>query len=127
MRAKNPPIALKRGYRTGEAATYIGRSSSWLRKKRLRGIDDPADPGPRYITMAGGSALYLREDLDQWLDDHLATSGPTRGARTPAPDSESGVSDAGRGRIARHEQDKAIGPKPRVIQQPRTLPDAANG
>ncbi len=58
----------KRGYSTGEAAVYIGRSVSWLRKKRLRGAGDPGDPGPRYLKTEGGAAIYLREDLDAWLD-----------------------------------------------------------
>ena len=58
----------KRGYSTGEAAVYIGRSVSWLRKKRLRGVDDPGDPGPRYLKTDGGGTIYLKEDLDAWLD-----------------------------------------------------------
>ena len=65
----------KRGYSTGEAAVYIGRSVSWLRKKRLRGVDDPGDPGPRYLKTDGGSAIYLKEDLDAWLDS-LAAQAP---------------------------------------------------
>jgi len=64
----------KRGFSTREAGEYIGRSASWLRKKRLRGTDDPGDPGPRYLKTEAGSAIYLREDLDAWLDQ-LAT-GP---------------------------------------------------
>ncbi len=70
----------KRGYSTGEAAIYIGRSVSWLRKKRLRGADDLGDPGPRYLKTAGGAAIYLREDLDAWLD-----SLDERTAGRPAP------------------------------------------
>lgn len=58
----------KRGYTTREAAQYIGRSMSWLRKKRLRGAADPGDPGPKYLTTEGGGVLYLVEDLDAWLD-----------------------------------------------------------
>jgi hypothetical protein len=58
----------KRGFTTPEAAIYIGRSSSWLRKRRLLGLDDPGDHGPRYLKTEGGSAIYLREDLDAWLD-----------------------------------------------------------
>ena len=69
----------KRGYSTVEAAVYIGRSVSWLRKKRLRGVDDPGDPGPRYLKTEGGSAIYLKEDLDAWLDGLAAQP------RTPAP------------------------------------------
>ncbi len=58
----------KRGYTTREAARYIGRSPSWLRKKRLRGNADPGDPGPRWLKTDGGSAIYLIEDLDAWLN-----------------------------------------------------------
>lgn len=60
--------ATKRGYNTTQAATYIGRSPSWLRKKRLRGMDDPGDPGPRYSKTPTGAAIYMKEDLDGWLD-----------------------------------------------------------
>ena len=63
-----PSTHKKRGFTTREAGEYIGRSASWLRKKRLRGIDDPGDPGPRHLKTEGGSAIYLREDLDAWLD-----------------------------------------------------------
>jgi hypothetical protein len=65
----------KRGFTTREAGEYIGRSASWLRKKRLRGCDDPGDPGPRYLKAEGGSAIYLKEDLDAWLDG-LADRSP---------------------------------------------------
>ncbi len=58
----------KRGFGTTHAAVYIGRSPSWLRKKRLRGADDPGDPGPRWFKTSTGGAIYLREDLDAWLD-----------------------------------------------------------
>lgn len=63
-----PPAYQKRGFTTREAANYIGRSTSWLRKKRLRGIGDPGDPGPRYIKTPSGAAIYLIEDLDAYLD-----------------------------------------------------------
>jgi hypothetical protein len=66
--ALSADIWKKRGFTTREAATYIGRSASWLRKKRLRGADDPGDAGPRYLKTDGGSAIYLKEDLDAWLD-----------------------------------------------------------
>jgi hypothetical protein len=64
----------KRGFSTREAAQYIGRSVSWLRKKRLRAVADPGNPGPRYLKTDGGSAIYLREDLDRWLDSLPASS-----------------------------------------------------
>ena len=59
---------VKRGFSTREAARYIGRSVSWLRKKRLRGPEDPGDPGPRWIAEGRTGVIYLREDLDAWLD-----------------------------------------------------------
>jgi hypothetical protein len=59
----------KRGFTTREAGAYIGRSASWLRKKRLRGSDDPGDPGPRCLkTDDGATVIYLKEDLDAWLN-----------------------------------------------------------
>jgi hypothetical protein len=58
----------KRGFSTRDAGEYISRSPSWLRKKRLRGPDDPGDPGPRYLKADSGSVIYLKEDLDAWLD-----------------------------------------------------------
>lgn len=70
--------AQKRGFTTREAANYIGRSASWLRKKRLRGPDDPGHPGPRFLKTGGGSAIYLKEDLDAWLDQLPAQSGGGR-------------------------------------------------
>jgi anthranilate phosphoribosyltransferase len=59
----------KRGFSTREAATYLGRSPSWLRKKRLRGVLDPDEPGPTYVKTPSGAVLYLREQLDNWLDN----------------------------------------------------------
>lgn len=76
--------AQKRGFTTREAANYIGRSASWLRKKRLRGPDDPGDAGPRFLKTDGGSAIYLKEDLDAWLNQLTAQSGGSRQAR-PQP------------------------------------------
>ena len=69
----------KRGFGTTHAARYIGRSPSWLRKKRLRGPDDVGDPGPRWLRTSTGGAIYLREDLDAWLDQ-LAERGAHRAA-----------------------------------------------
>lgn len=73
----------KRGYSTGEAAVYIGRSVSWLRKKRLKGVDDLGDLGPRYRKTDGGNAIYLREDLDAWLNQ-LAQRNPSELATAAA-------------------------------------------
>ena len=67
---------LKRGFNTEEAATYIGRSVSWLQKKRLRGVEDPGEAGPRFRKSETGYAIYLREDLDAWLEDLPRNDSP---------------------------------------------------
>jgi hypothetical protein len=59
---------MKRGFKRREAAAYIGRSYSWLAKKAMRGDDDPDFPGPRFIRVGNKGVLYLKEDLDAWLD-----------------------------------------------------------
>jgi len=64
----------KRAFTTREAANYIGRSSSWLRKKRLRGFADPTDAGPDFIKTPSGTVIYLREALDGYLDQLAAGS-----------------------------------------------------
>lgn len=46
--------------KTNEAATYIGKSASWLNKTRLTGT------GPVYMKIGGG-VLYYVTDLDRWL------------------------------------------------------------
>jgi predicted DNA-binding transcriptional regulator AlpA len=51
-----------------EAAKYIGMSRSFLAQSRMDGKRDNRTPAPRFIKI-GRSVRYLREDLDQWLDD----------------------------------------------------------
>jgi hypothetical protein len=48
---------LKRAFTTLEGGVYIGKSASWMRKKRLRGADDPGEPGPRCVRTPGGGVL----------------------------------------------------------------------
>jgi excisionase family DNA binding protein len=65
----------KRGFTTEEAARYIGRSKSYLDHLRITGPRHD-DPGIPYIRV-GRTVLYLKEDLDAWLDQfprrlHLA-------------------------------------------------------
>ena len=52
---------------------YIGKSYSWLAKKAMRGLDDPGHDGPRF-GKHGRSVLYLKEDLDAWLERSFPTS-----------------------------------------------------
>jgi hypothetical protein len=68
MKTNRATDTSRRGFGTVDAGHYIGRSASWLRKKRMRGALDPGDPGPRFRRTAGGFPVYLREDLDSWLE-----------------------------------------------------------
>lgn len=65
---------MKRGFSRREAATYIGRSYSWLAKKAMRGEQDPGLDGPRF-GRHGKSVVYLKEDLDAWLERALQRVG----------------------------------------------------
>ena len=87
MEVRPVTLAHKRGFSTPQAAEYIGRSASWLRKKRLRGADDPTDPGPKFRKPATGSVLYLKEDLDAWLDaqDEASMIAPKRARASREP------------------------------------------
>ena len=52
------------------AAGYIGMSVSFLQKDRMNGVLSGRQPGPRYAKL-GKRVVYLREDLDAWLNAHL--------------------------------------------------------
>ena len=52
------------------AAQYIGMSVSYLQKDRMNGELLGRTPGPRYAKL-GKRVVYLREDLDAWLQAHL--------------------------------------------------------
>jgi predicted DNA-binding transcriptional regulator AlpA len=52
---------------TPEAARYIRKSASWLNKTRLTGT------GPVYLKI-GGSVLYVKSDLDNWLSGMRRTA-----------------------------------------------------
>ncbi len=53
----------QRALRETEAAAYIGYSKFYLRECRMGRLG----PGPKYIKI-NRKVLYLREDLDEWLD-----------------------------------------------------------
>lgn len=57
----------KRALNDREAAAYLGMSVSFLRQDRLNGHREGQTPGPRWIKI-GRSVRYLREDLDEWLE-----------------------------------------------------------
>ena len=52
------------------AAQYIGMSVSYLQKDRMNGELPGRTPGPRYAKL-GKRIVYLREDLDAWLQAHI--------------------------------------------------------
>jgi predicted DNA-binding transcriptional regulator AlpA len=71
----NTPNAVpRRALRTTPAAQYLGISASLLRKMRMRGSEDPLDPGPKFIRVSPALVLYDVAELDAWLDRHRARS-----------------------------------------------------
>jgi len=57
----------KRALTEIEASQYIGMSRSYLRQSRMDGYRDKRTPAPPFIRI-GRSIRYLREDLDNWLN-----------------------------------------------------------
>ncbi len=62
-----------------EAAQYLNVSQSFLRQDRMNGVRENRTPGPPFVRI-GRKILYLREDLDGWLDKHRVERGGTRSA-----------------------------------------------
>lgn len=62
----------RRGLSESEAAEYIGMSRSFLRQARMDGHRQNRTPGPPY-TQIGRKILYLKDDLDSWLERHRRT------------------------------------------------------
>ena len=67
---------LKRALSTKEAASYIGRSMSFLTHGRINGELQNRTPTPPFVKQ-GRNIVYLIEDLDTWLESfpkvkHLA-------------------------------------------------------
>lgn len=59
-----------RAFNEKAAASYIGMSVSFLQKDRMNGKINNRTPGPRYAKL-GKRVVYLREDLDTWLQSHV--------------------------------------------------------
>lgn len=59
-----------RAFNEKEAAQYIGMSVSYLRKDRMDGAVGNRTLGPRWAK-PGKRVIYLRDDLDAWLEQHL--------------------------------------------------------
>jgi hypothetical protein len=71
-----------RGLREELAAAYIGVSPSLLRREVA------ADRAPHPVQVTAGRLVYLREDLDAYLD-RLAGRPEASGSRTPELDAVS--------------------------------------
>jgi len=63
------PVLRRRGLSEAEAAEYIGMSRSFLGQARMDGKRMNRTPGPAY-TKIGRKVLYLKDDLDSWLEQH---------------------------------------------------------
>lgn len=59
----------RRGLSEAEAAHYVGMSRSFLRQARMDGRRLNRTPGPPF-TKIGRKVLYLKDDLDRWLEEH---------------------------------------------------------
>lgn len=67
----------KRAFSEKEAASYISMSRSFLRHSRMSGKRDGHIPPPRFLKAGKRKIIYLKEDLDTWLEqfqrvEHLA-------------------------------------------------------
>ena len=57
----------KRALTELETSEYIGMSRSYLRQARMDGLREKRTSAPPFIKI-GRSVRYLREDLDNWLN-----------------------------------------------------------
>ncbi len=64
----------KRGFTTLETSIYTGLSESLLRQGRMNGVRDKRIETPPFVRLGGRKIIYLKEDLDKWLDKHKAAS-----------------------------------------------------
>lgn len=63
------PAITPRGMSEREAAIYIGVARISLRQGRCEGKRDNRMPPPPYVKI-GRKILYLRDDLDRWLETY---------------------------------------------------------
>ena len=64
----------RRALKISGAATYLGVSTSLLRKMRARGPSDPLGQGPQFIKLSPSLVVYEISALDDWLDKQRARS-----------------------------------------------------
>lgn len=66
-------MIFKRAFDTSEASDYVALSVSYLQKARLKNAARSYD-APKHTRITDKKIVYLREDLDAWLDKHKAAS-----------------------------------------------------
>lgn len=64
----------KRGFSSKEAAEYLGIAESTLRQTRMDGNRENRIFPPPFIK-CGKKIIYLRDDLDHWLEMHRCRGG----------------------------------------------------
>ena len=62
-------IVQKRAFSIDEAAHYTALSVSYLRQARMTGSNAPKYDAPQHTVITNRKIVYLREDLDAWLDE----------------------------------------------------------
>jgi predicted DNA-binding transcriptional regulator AlpA len=75
-------VSQKRGLSESEAASYVGLSRSSLRQGRMDGHRDNRLPPPPYVRL-GRKILYLRDDLDRWLEQYRVEPAELYGREVP--------------------------------------------
>ena len=68
-------IVIKRGMSEREAAIYLGIPMNSLRQGRCDGARDGRMPPPPYLKISR-KIVYLRDDLDRWLEQFRIELGP---------------------------------------------------
>jgi len=64
----SPTEITPRAFNEIETAHYIGMSQAFLKRSRQEGKRENRTPAPPFIRV-GNAIRYLKDDLDQWLDE----------------------------------------------------------
>lgn len=66
-------VLTKRGLSEAEASLYVGLSRSALRQGRMNGARHGHIPPPPFVRLGRRKIIYLRDDLDRYLEQHRTT------------------------------------------------------
>jgi len=67
-------VNYKRAFSTQEAGVYVALSPSYLQKARMAAPTVRDFDAPAHTKISDKKIVYLKEDLDAWLDKHKAAS-----------------------------------------------------